>query len=137
MNILIIDGRLTADPVLKQTQSGTALCKFSIANNQWNKSKNEKEAHFFNVTAWGKTAENIVQYFKKGSPIAVEGKIVQNRWEAEDGQKRQAVEIQLYQFTFMGGKPEDSPAKVKLEDKPESKPVENSPFSDDDELCPF
>ncbi len=77
MNKVILMGRLTADPVLRQTQSGSVSCGFRIAVNRRfvNKQTGEREADFISCTAWSQTAEFINRYFKKGSMICVEGQL--------------------------------------------------------------
>ena len=68
-NKIILGGRLTAAPELKQTQSGIPVCSFSIAVNRRAKAGEEQKADFFNVTAWRQTAEFVSKYFSKGSSI--------------------------------------------------------------------
>ncbi|MCM1506698.1 MAG: single-stranded DNA-binding protein [Ruminococcus flavefaciens] len=77
MNKVILMGRLTADPVLRQTQSGSVSCGFRIAVSRRfaNKQTGEREADFIQCTAWGQTAEFVNRYFKKGSMICVEGQL--------------------------------------------------------------
>lgn len=77
MNKVILMGRLTADPVLRQTQSGSTSCSFRLAINRRfaNKQTGEREADFISCTAWAQTAEFINRYFKKGSMICVEGEL--------------------------------------------------------------
>lgn len=77
MNKVILMGRLTADPELRQTQSGIASCRFTIAVNRRFADKNtgERQADFISCTAWRQTAEFITRYFKKGSMICVEGSL--------------------------------------------------------------
>lgn len=75
MNKVILTGRLTADPELRQTQSGIASCRFTVAVNRkfTNKNTGEREADFISCQAWRQTAEFITKYFSKGQMIAVEG----------------------------------------------------------------
>lgn len=74
MNKVIIKGRLTADPELRNTASGIPACKFTIAvDRKYTKQNGEKEADFISCQAWRSTAEFIAKYFRKGSPILVEG----------------------------------------------------------------
>lgn len=83
MNKVILMGRLTADPVLRQTQSGVVSCGFSIAVNRRfvDKQTGERQADFIRCTAWRQTAEFINRYFKKGSMICVEGEIRQDNYQ--------------------------------------------------------
>lgn len=77
MNKVILMGRLTSDPILRQTQSGTTSCSFRLAINRKfaNKQTGEREADFISCTAWAQTAEFVNRYFKKGSMICVEGEL--------------------------------------------------------------
>lgn len=75
MNKVILTGRLTADPELRQSQNGTAVCRFTVAVNRrfTDKTTGQREADFINCTAWRQTAEFIHRYFSKGQMICVEG----------------------------------------------------------------
>lgn len=77
MNKVILTGRLTADPELKQTQSGVANCKFTVAVDRRfaDKESGERQADFITCIAWRKTAEFVARYFNKGKMIAVEGNL--------------------------------------------------------------
>lgn len=77
MNKVILMGRLTADPELRQTQSGISSCRFTVAVNRRFADKNtgERQADFISCTAWRQTAEFVSRYFKKGSMICVEGNL--------------------------------------------------------------
>ena len=75
LNKVIIMGRLTADPELRQTQSGVATCRFTVAVDRRAGQNGEKQADFITVTAWRQTAEFVSRYFAKGRMIAVEGNL--------------------------------------------------------------
>ena len=104
VNHVVLIGRLTRDAELKYTNNGTAICKFSIANNQRRKRDDQwvDEAHFFDVTLWGKTAEAVSQYLVKGKQVGVEGQLRQSRWE-QDGQSRSRVEVNANNLQLLGG----------------------------------
>jgi single-strand DNA-binding protein len=104
VNHVVLIGRLTRDAELKYTNSGTAICKFSIANNQRRKRDDQwvDEAHFFDVTLWGKTAEAVSQYLVKGKQVGIDGQLRQSRWE-QDGQPRSRVEINANNLQLLGG----------------------------------
>ena len=87
LNKVIINGRLTADPEKKQTQSGISVTSFSIAVN-----KNKEETDFFRVTAWRSTADFICQYFRKGDGICIDGHLATTSYE-KDGKTYKNVEI--------------------------------------------
>lgn len=89
MNCINIIGRLTRDPEIRTTTSGTKVAEFSVAvDNPFNK----EETSFFRVKAWGKTADYVGAYVLKGQRVAVTGRLEQRRYE-KDGQKRETVEI--------------------------------------------
>ncbi len=102
MNNWVLIGRIVKDPEISVTTNGKALCKFSLAvNRQFNRD----ETDFFDVIAWGKTAEIIADHHNKGSQIAVTGRAQQERWE-KDGQKRSKIVMVVDSFDFCGGKKE-------------------------------
>mgnify|MGYP003294463375 CR=1 FL=1 len=114
LNKVILGGRLTADPELKQTPSGVSVCTFSIAVNRRFTSKDaaaQTQADFFNVTAWRQTAEFITRYFRKASSICVVGSIQTRTWMDQNGQKRFATEIVADEAYFVDAKSE-SPIAV-------------------------
>ena len=91
-NTLTLVGNMTRDPELTFIASGSALCKFSIADNQ-KKLNGEEVAHYFDCVAWSDLAENIAESFSKGQRVIVHGRLKQDRWENKDGDSRQKVEI--------------------------------------------
>ena len=108
MNKVILMGRLTADPELRQTQSGIAVVSFSVAvNRRFSKNATQQsETDFFNVTAWRQTAEFITRYFRKASSICVVGSIQTRSWIDQNGQKRFATEIVADEAYFVDAKNE-------------------------------
>lgn len=106
MNRVVLVGRLTRDPELKSTQSGISVCTFGIAvDRRAKRDKNtaQQTADFFNVTAWRRQAELISQYFTKGRQIALDGRLQQHTYQAQDGTRRNVVEVVLENFDFIGG----------------------------------
>ncbi len=93
-NIVVLIGRLTRDSELKYTGGGTAVGRFSIAVNRNKRSGDqwEEEAHFFDITVWGRQAEALNPYLTKGRQVSILGELRQNRWE-QDGQPRSRVEV--------------------------------------------
>ncbi len=110
MNRVCIVGRLTAEPVLRYTQGGTAVCSFSIANNKSYISNGEKkeQVSYFNCTCWAKGGEAIAEWVKKGHRIGLEGRLQQRSWEDKDGKKQYTVEIIVDQFYFLQPKSGES-----------------------------
>ncbi len=104
LNRVTIIGRLTRDPELRQINTGTSLCRFSIANNRNFSQNGEKkeEVSFFNCTAWGRQAEIIQQYCQRGKQVAIEGRLRQNSWQDSDGKKKSSVEIVVEQLQLLG-----------------------------------
>ena len=109
-NRVMLGGRLTADPELKQTQSGIPVASFSIAVNRrfGSKDANQPQADFFNVTAWRAQAEFVSRYFKKGSSIFVVGTIQNRSWTDQQGVKRYATDIIADEVQFVDSRAEGS-----------------------------
>lgn len=105
INKVILGGRLTADPELKQTPSGVSVCQFSLAvNRRFSKEGEEKQVDFINCTAWRNTAEFISKYFRKGSSLCVVGQIQTRSWTDSNNQKRYATEVLVDEALFVDGK---------------------------------
>jgi single-strand DNA-binding protein len=104
INSVTLVGRLTRDAELKYTGNNTAVCKFSIAVNRRGKSGDEwrDEAHFFDITLWGRQGEAIQQYLTKGKQVGIQGELRQSRWE-QNGQNRSKVEIHAINVQLLGG----------------------------------
>ena len=111
-NKVILGGRLTADPELKQTPNGVPVVSFSIAVNRRFQSKEtaQQQTDFFNVTAWRATAEFVSRYFRKGSSICVVGTIQNRTWTDNNGQKRYATEVVADEAMFVDSKNESGAA---------------------------
>lgn len=115
MNKVILLGRLTRDPNMRYTASGTALCEIGLAVNRTYKDKasgnHKEETCFVDITVWGKSAENCAQYLAKGREVLVEGRLKFDSWEM-DGQKRSKLGVVAENVQFLSkGKPkEESPA---------------------------
>ena len=112
INRVILVGNLTRDPELRHTPSGTAVCKLRLAVNsrqkdsatgQWGEKPN-----YFDVTVWGNQGESCAQYLSRGRPIGVDGRLDWREWEAQDGTKRQAVEIIADTVQFLGSPRDES-----------------------------
>lgn len=102
MNNVSLVGRLTKDPELRTTESGTAVCSFSLAVRRDFKNANgEYEADFINCTAWRATAEFIAKYFTKGQQMGVCGSIRTRKWD-DNGTTRYATDITAERVEFVG-----------------------------------
>ena len=106
LNKVILIGNLTADPEVKQTQSGLAVVSFTIAVNRRVSKDAEQKTDFINIVAWRKTAEFVGQYFKKGKPILVCGSIQTRSYKDKNDNKRIAVEILADEVGFVESKSE-------------------------------
>ena len=94
LNKIILMGRLTRDPELRRTQSGTAVTSFSLAVDRDFKSQSgEKETDFIDLVAWRGTAEFVSKYFTKGRMAVVEGRLLIRDWTDRDGGKRRSAEV--------------------------------------------
>ena len=107
LNKVILGGRLTADPVLKQTSSGIPVTSFSIAVNR--KFGEEQATDFINIVAWRNRAEFVCKYFRKGSSICVVGAIQTRSWEDQSGGKRYATDVVADEVNFVDSKSEAAP----------------------------
>ena len=128
-NKVILMGNLTRDPELRYTPNGTAVSTLSLAvNRRPRPDTQEKEVDFFDVVVFGKQAENCSEYLRKGSPVLVDGRLQQRRWETDDGQKRSKVEVVAFSVQFLG-----SP---RANDSAAANGADNGPEFDDSDI-PF
>ncbi len=108
INSVTITGNLTADPELRHTGGGTAVCQLRVAVNGRRKDQSGQwvdKPNYFNVTVWGAQGENCNNYLSKGRPVAVAGRLDWREWEAKDGSgKRQSVEIVADTVQFLGSR---------------------------------
>jgi len=102
-NKVILIGNLTRDPELRYTPQGTSVCNFGLAVNRKYRQGEEmkEEVTFINIVVFGKQADTCGQYLSKGSPVLIEGRLRENRWETEDGQKRSKHEVIAESFKFL------------------------------------
>lgn len=113
-NKIILGGRLTADPELKQTQSGIPVVSFTIAVNRRYQPKDaansQSQADFFNVTAWRANAEFVSRYFHKGSCICVVGSLQNRSWTDQQNVKHYATDVVADEVTFVDSGRKAAPA---------------------------
>lgn len=103
INLVQVCGRLTRTPEPRTTQGGIIVLSFSVATNRtWKDKQGQKqeETEFHNVTAFGRTAEVIGEYFKRGDEIYIIGRLKTSSWEAKDGGKRYKTDIIAERFEF-------------------------------------
>lgn len=110
INKVLIIGRLTRDIEIKTTNSGAMIGKFSLASNRKEKSGDTwtDKPGFFDCVAFGKSAETLRKYTKKGSKLCVDGSLRWSSWEGSDGKKASKVEIAVESFQFLDAKPSDA-----------------------------
>lgn len=149
LNKVIIIGRLGTDPELRYTQANTAVCNVNVATSDRYKDKNgeyQESVEWHKVVLWGKTAETVSEYLKKGSLACFEGKLSTREWEDKEGIKRYTTEITAYNMVMLGSK-DDSPGGNTNRPKknqsrgghqPPPSPVQSdSNFDDLDDDLPF
>lgn len=119
-NLVVLTGRLTADPELKTTPNGTSVTSFSIAVNRRYRSGEEPQTDFINIVAWRQTAEFITKYFKKGSLIGIEGSIQTRKYTDKNGNNRTAFEVVANNVQFVESKRDGSAAPSTVAEEPAS-----------------
>ena len=133
-NKVIMMGNITRDIELSFTPAQTPIAKFGLACNEKYKGQDgqpKEKTCFVDCVMFGKRAEVINKYFKKGDPILIEGKLDFRQWETQEGQKRSKHGINIMDFSFVGGKQEA---------KPQAKPEADVPdfgSPEDDTDIPF
>lgn len=107
LNKVFLMGNLTRDPELRYIPSGTAVANFSLAINRPYKDaagEKKEEVSYVRVVVWGKMAEICGEYLTKGRPVLVEGRLKSRSWEAQDGQKKSALDVVATSVQFIGAK---------------------------------
>ena len=108
INRVVLVGNLTRDPELRHTPSGTAVCKLRVAVNTRQKDPATRQwgdkPNYFDVTVWGNQAESCSQFLSKGRPVGIDGRLDWHEWDAQDGTKRQSVEVVADNVQFLGGR---------------------------------
>ena len=136
LNRCIFMGRLTRDPELRHTQSGTAVASFSLAVDRDFKDKNtgERTTDFIDIVAWKGTAEFVSRYFTKGRMAVVEGRLQIRDWNDKDGNKRRSAEV-IAESIYFGASTRDGAAAPAGSAQVQS--GEFAELSDDDGELPF
>lgn len=127
VNKVILIGRLGKDPELKYTESGKPVCNFSIAtSSKWTKDGQDNEATtWHNIVAWGKQAEVLKEYLRKGKEVYIEGRIDNGKYKDGEGKDRYYSQVVLQSFQFVGSRGD---AAEKPVDRPNKNGDENLPF---------
>ena len=138
-NKAIIGGRLTAQPELKTTQSGTSVTSFSIAVNRKKGKDGDQQSDFINCVAFRERAELICRYFGKGSSICIVGEIQTRKWQDNNGNNRTATEVVVNEVNFVDSK--DSGTSINQTNKTTNKGIVEPPTQfvdlDNDSDLPF
>ena len=139
LNHIVIMGRLTRDPELRRTGSGTAVASFTLAVDRdfSGKDGGEKETDFIDCVAWRQTGEFVSKYFTKGRMIVVDGKLQIRSWTDKDGNKRKAVEIVADNVYFGDSKPKDDGYTGFVPSKDVPQASNFAMLDDDDAQLPF
>ena len=108
LNKVVLAGRLTQEPELKQTNTGLSVVSFGLAvNRRRSRASEQNETDFINLVAWRQTAEFISKYFRKGSAICVTGSIQTRSWTDQQGQKRYTTEVVVDEAMFVDSRNEN------------------------------
>lgn len=131
LNKVTLLGNLTRDPELKQTSTGKDVVHFSLAINKRYRDGDgelQESVTFVDITAWGNQAPPIAQYLQKGSPAVVEGELRQEKWETQEGEKRQklCVTANSVQFLSPGRDEADQSPTHKAEDEDQSQAADDA-----------
>ena len=109
LNVVVLMGRLTADPELRHTPNGVATCTFNLAvDRSFVRQGEERKADFITVVAWRQSAEFVCKYFHKGNMIAIDGSLQSRNYEDKNGNKRTAFEVVANNINFTGEKANSS-----------------------------
>ncbi|MCX6421051.1 MAG: single-stranded DNA-binding protein [Actinobacteria bacterium] len=134
-NQVILIGNLTKDPEVKTLPKGSTVCGFSLAaNRRWKSESGEdkEEVFFASCKAFGKSADSIGKYVKKGDPLMITGRLTTEKWTAKDGQEKSSTRIVVEQFQFLKSRdagsaaPAAKPAAAVA--KPDLDPEDDLPF---------
>ena len=133
-NRVILMGNLTRDPEVKFLPSGTAVANFGLAMSERYTDRQSGEQRenvcFVDVEAWDRQAELVGEYFKKGSPIFIEGSLKFDSWEAEDGTKRNRLKVRLQRFQFVGRRDEDETSEGYANAQPAAAPTQSESYQE-------
>ena len=140
-NLVVLTGRLTADPELKKTPNGISVTTFSIAVSRRYRAGEETQADFITIVAWRQTAEFITKYFTKGSMIGIEGSIQTRKYTDKNGNNRTAFEVVANNAQFVESKRDGQSGSMPAGEVASYSNADSSDFTDmggamDDDL-PF
>ncbi len=119
LNRVFLIGRLTADPELSHTQSGTPYTRFRIAVNNPYRDRNgnwQEDTLFIDIVLWGDAADRAVSRFNKGTRVLVEGRLRQSTWETESGERRSRIEVRADRVVAIDPKRESEETPDEIDD---------------------
>ena len=122
MNKVFLIGRLSRDPELRHTSSGTAVCQISVAISRPVTQASEPQTDFINVVVWNKQAENVARYLSKGRQIAVEGRIQTRNYDNNEGKRTYVTEVIASNVEFLGSANDNNRTNTN------SNPFDDNPF---------
>lgn len=144
MNKVILIGRLTADPELRQTQSGTSTCSFSVAVDRNNGADKEKTADFIRCVAFGKRAEFVGRYFNKGKQIAIIGNLKTGSYKDRNHEDvtHYTTDVWVDEVEFVGSKGDGGQTAPAQQAQTQAAPAQQTPNNQFEEIldssdCPF
>lgn len=135
INKVILMGRLTRDPEMRHTNSGTPVTTFSIAINSGY--GENQQTDFVNCLAWNKTAEFVTKYFAKGKMIIVIGRITTRSWETQDGKRAYATEVVANEVNFGESKTSPQLNTPQTAAQPPMQDDDFTPLDEEDDDLPF
>lgn len=131
INVVVMCGvNLTKDAELKFAANGNPRASFAVAyNTEWKDQSGavQKKVEYFNVVYWGKLAEKIAQYLKKGVRVDIKGRLTQRRWQGQDGQNHQAVEIAAESILLTSSKKDEDQGNSRSPSYQQSRSAQQRP----------
>ena len=132
LNKVILVGRITRDLELRYTQNGTAVCRFSVAlDRRFTNKQGERETDFINIVTWRNLAENCANYLKKGSLIAIEGRLQTGKYENQEGRTIYTCEVVADDVRFLESKAKLDQRLEKDTNDLNKKEISEDPFLDE------
>ena len=138
INRVVLVGNLTKDPELRHTPGGTPVCGLRIAVNSRRKDESGQwvdKPNYFSISVFGNQAESCTQYLSKGRPVAIDGRLEWREWQAQDGAKRESVEVVADSVQFLGSRQDGEGGQPQFVPSGAGAPAEDADFgtaSDDD-----
>jgi len=141
MNKVFLIGRLSRDPELRHTTSGTAVCQINVAISRPVSQGREPETDFINVVVWNKQAENVAKYLAKGRQIAIEGRIQTRNYDNNEGKRTYVTEVIASNVEFLGSANDNNRSannSVSVDENPfDAEPMMDTTSVDNDPFASF